>query len=133
MGCFLACFGSSKDAKRQKQRIHVFPRDQVSPCYRMSFCFSLNLCLVSEKTQGKKKKRNRTYERNFVFFFLVGLSFHQRGEQPTPTGPIRLSWLSCAGVLVFGSQMIKILGLSTMFSFLSFPFLSIQTELQKFF
>ncbi|KAI4349354.1 hypothetical protein L6164_009950 [Bauhinia variegata] len=28
MGCFLGCFGSSKDAKRRKQRRKVLPRDQ---------------------------------------------------------------------------------------------------------
>ncbi|KAL6340331.1 hypothetical protein AAG906_040768 [Vitis piasezkii] len=34
MGCFLACFGSSKDAKRQKQRIHVLPRDQRNGSFK---------------------------------------------------------------------------------------------------
>lgn len=67
MGCFLVCFGSSKDRRKPRSQIKnkVLPRHQVSldfDFHRLSFLISLAICLAAKKPKE-----------SFVFSFWVSV------------------------------------------------------------
>ncbi|KAJ7977200.1 Protein JASON [Quillaja saponaria] len=75
MGCFLACFGSSKDGKRRKQRHKVMPRDQrntsskrVQPGISSAQEFSKNLLSPVYEVQDKSEEQLSFSTRKKVTF-----------------------------------------------------------------